>query len=310
MQSYIGRRQETYTGKMAVLRTFDLSVEELPALSLRLFGQAEAFCGGISTQLPSRRAGWLLAILALREGQPIERQSLAGLVWPDSSDDGALHNLRQTLAGLRRALGPAAELLTAVSPRSICMEMSDRIWVDALRFDKLAEATDPEAMERATDLYRGPLLEGCDEPFAIEHRGTRERAFLGLVERLAAHHSSHRDHSRAVALLRRAVATDPYHESAVRGLMTSLADSGEAPAALEAYRNFRSRLDQDLNTEPDPETKSLYRAIRKGTATQVRSSRAHSPADRHLPSYLTSLLGRELALPKSVPFSIGAAWSP
>ena len=99
----------------AFVPAIDSKPFELPELAIHLFGRMEVIVsGGDVARLPSRRAMWLLGILALRKGQPIERQSLAGIPWPDSSDARALHNLRQTLAGLPRVLGPAGEMIAAV----------------------------------------------------------------------------------------------------------------------------------------------------------------------------------------------------
>ncbi len=82
-----------------------LTADRPPVLDLRLFGQVEVSVSGKNiTSLLPKRALWLLAILALREGKPVERQSLAGMLWPEKTDEAALHNLRQLLAHLRRTL--------------------------------------------------------------------------------------------------------------------------------------------------------------------------------------------------------------
>ncbi|HWD40331.1 MAG TPA: BTAD domain-containing putative transcriptional regulator, partial [Fimbriimonas sp.] len=207
-----------------------------PRLTMRLFGEAEIVVDGSNpVQLPSRRAVWLLGILALRNGQPIERQRLAGLIWPDSSDASALHNLRQTLAGIRRSLGSAADLLANAFPRSILLKTGPEFWVDVIAFDSLSKESSFSSMEAAVELYRGPLLAGCDEPYLLEEREAREREYASLVERLGSRFASAQDHRKAIDAFRRVIATDPYRESAVRALMSSLVQSGEAAAALELY---------------------------------------------------------------------------
>jgi len=130
---------------------------ETPELAIYLFGQMEVILSGrpVTSPLP-RRATWLLAILAMRRGRPIERRSLAGLLWPENSDASALHNLRQILPGLRRALGPVGNLIRTVSPRSILLQPTNGVWVDAIVFDGLVADGSMLALERAVELYRGP----------------------------------------------------------------------------------------------------------------------------------------------------------
>ena len=121
-------------------------------LEILLFGSLEVRVEGkVVSRLPSRRAAWLLALLAIRNGRPIERNNLAGLLWPDSSDAAALHNLRQTLAGLRRALGPAGRLIETVSPRSILLRAGPELWVDAIEFDESCSGA-VASLERAIQL--------------------------------------------------------------------------------------------------------------------------------------------------------------
>src|SRR5690349_10439776 len=78
-----------------------LSVQLFGAFELRLANQP-------LPRLKLRKSRSLLAFLVLRQGGEVERDSLAGLLWPDSAQSPALHNLRNCLTDLRRALGPAA----------------------------------------------------------------------------------------------------------------------------------------------------------------------------------------------------------
>src|SRR5262249_31823613 len=105
-------------------------------------------------------------------------------------------------------------------------------------------------LERAVALYRGPLLEGCLEEWAIQEGQAREQAFLQALETLAHAAMQPGDHAEAARLLRRAVQTDPLRESAQRELMQALAGQGDYAAVTQLYREFRLRLHHELNTEP------------------------------------------------------------
>jgi DNA-binding SARP family transcriptional activator len=75
-------------------------------LTIRLFGRFEAQVHGAPLpHLRTRKAAWLLALLALQNGRPVERDWLAQLLWPESPH--FRESLRQRLKDLRRALGPS-----------------------------------------------------------------------------------------------------------------------------------------------------------------------------------------------------------
>src|SRR5436190_5033965 len=94
-------------------------------LVLRLFGSLEALVRGVSMPAPRTRKGlWLLALLALRNGAPAERQWLASLLWPDSEDALALYNLRRSLSDLRDVLAEEAPRLLSPTPRSVALNVA------------------------------------------------------------------------------------------------------------------------------------------------------------------------------------------
>lgn len=259
-----------------------------PELSIRLFGEVVATLrGGLGVRLPSRRSGWLLAMLAMRNGRPIERQVLAGILWPDSSDACGLQNLRQALVFLRKSLGALGQAIRTVRPRSLLLEPSPAIYVDVLDFDSAIQNGTMECLERAAGLYAGPLLDGWDEPFAIEQRDVRLRSYIEALQRLGSHYASLEDNTRAIKYLRLAAAADPYREPVFRSLMNCLARAGEGAAALETYRSLRRRLRSDLHAEPDSQTVQLYRSIRGLASNPPSKGRATS-----IPTPLTTLHGR------------------
>lgn len=261
-----------------------------PLLEIRLFGNPSVMVGRDATASLTKRAIWLLAILALRKGEAIERGKIAGMLWPDSPDAAALHNLRQTLAAIRRELGEAKDAVFAPTPRTVSLD-SKQASVDLWRFDELCARDGAEELEEALRLHREPLLLGCDEPFALAAREGRERAFLEAAERLAGLYLEQGNHAAAVPVLKRVLAEDPYRETVCRALMSSLAECGDGPSALEVFREFRSRLRREVRTDVSLETKALFQAIRT-KLTQPERSHEPKPSGPRLPAPLTSLVGR------------------
>jgi DNA-binding SARP family transcriptional activator len=73
-------------------------------LEVKLLGQFEVMRDGKRITIPTRNAQALFAFLILHPAKPQRRERLAGLLWPDSSEDSARSNLRHELWRLRKAL--------------------------------------------------------------------------------------------------------------------------------------------------------------------------------------------------------------
>src|SRR5262249_49411070 len=132
----------------------------------------------------ARSVEWLLALLALRAGREVSRSWLASTLWPESSGEQALYNLRRNLRDLRRALGPAADRLGSPTRDTLCLDLNDAA-VDVVAFDQAIAAGDEPSLKRAVAVYRGPLLEGCTEEWIVPERERRAETCLQALETLA-----------------------------------------------------------------------------------------------------------------------------
>jgi predicted ATPase/class 3 adenylate cyclase len=231
-------------------------------LEIRLFGSFEVSVHGQPLRrLRTRKGEWLVALLALRRGEELERGWLAGTLWPESRGEQALLSLRKTLQDLRQALGAEALRLHSPTRPTLCLDLTGAA-VDALAFDAAIARGDASALEEAAGLYRGPLLAECAEEWVFPERQAREEDYLSALETLAAHAVSRQDHGAAEPYLRRAAAVNPLRESPQRALMQVLAESGNYAAAVAVYRELREYLHREVNAEPAGETKALFEAIR------------------------------------------------
>ena len=252
-----------------------LPIQPAPStLDIRLLGPLQVEVEGQSLpRLHSRKGGYLLALLALRNSHPIERAFLSGTLWPDSEESQALFNLRQCLSNLRLTLGGQAHRLASPTPRTLCLDTAGA-WVDVVEFDQAVTRGDTASLEQAVALYRGPLLEGCLEEWVFPERLTREQAYLSALERLAEQALAGGKPGIAGEYLRRAILVDPLRESLQRTLMQALAAAGDYAAATQVYRTLRLLLHQEMHTQPDATTQTLFQQMR----TQAQRSPGITPA--------------------------------
>lgn len=240
-------------------------------LQLRLLGGFEAQVSG--TPVVCGRLGVrVLALLALRQGRETERAWLAATLWPDAEESRSRFYLRRTLSELREALGESA-LLVAEGSR-LRLEAQ----TDLQAFEQALQRQDTAT---ANALYRGPLLEGWHDDWALVERNRCEQALLAALESQA-----------DIPCLRRALTLDPLRESVVRALMQALAARGDAAAAQQEFRALRQRLAQQCLGEPDPQTVALARQL-KPSADQPAAKLRLADPPRPLPLPLTPLRGRD-----------------
>lgn len=239
------------------------------------------------TDFASAKTQALLAYLACT-GRRHSRDALATLLWSESGDEAARTSLRQSLASLKRLLGPyllierdAVEFNTR-SPHTL----------DVRQFETWVRG-DVQTQRDALALYHGDLLRGMAvknapefEEWLIVERERLRRLAVSAHRRVAEAEEREGDAGRALEHLRALVALEPLDEPAHRHLMLLLARSGQRAAALAQFEACRRALDRELGVPPEAATARLRERIHS----------AH--AIRHVPAETTPFVGREAELAK------------
>ncbi|MGH8913953.1 MAG: BTAD domain-containing putative transcriptional regulator, partial [Acidimicrobiia bacterium] len=243
-------------------------------LQILLLGPPEVSIDGRPIVVDTRKAIALLAYLVVEKSA--SRDSLAALLWAESSQERARATLRRTLSALRGAGG--ADLIEA--DRNLVMLVGDvSSDLDVLSAELVAtghhehDAGDVcgaciPHLRRATSLYRGDFLEGfsvkTSPDFEDWTRGVAESTRLRVgaaFNRLATALAANGEYPDAISSVSKWIELDPLHEPAHRFLMLLHAWAGDRPGAIEAYRNCVSILEQELGVPPLEETTELYEAI-------------------------------------------------
>jgi predicted ATPase/DNA-binding SARP family transcriptional activator len=269
---------EPGTPPMQLTRRETASAAGAAPLTISLFGPMQVLVRGAPLpRLRSRKGLWLLALLVRRQGRPVEREWLAGTLWPDADPSAAFANLRPVCSELRRALGPEGERLQSPNRQTLLLDLAGAA-ADVLAFDMAIRRRDPAFLEEAVALYQGPLLEGCEEEWVGQERVSRERQCIDALVMLGEQAAALSDPRDAGRYYQRALDLDPYHESARRGLMEALANSGDLNAALQVYRSLVELLRDDPLAAPDEQTTALYQrlrnAARRAAAGEPRRQRS------------------------------------
>ena len=231
-----------------------------PPLILSLFGRFEALRGETPlSSLHLRDGERLLAYLALHTGEAVASQEIVKLFWPseaqrDPGEQGNYPSLRQALFILRQALGPDAFRLTRPHRAAVMLNL-EGVETDVLIFDKLARQEGDEAAkawEEAVTRYRGPLLEGWTEPWAIAARRSRKREYERALRRLTQTALQAGNVPQAENWLRKLRSSRPDDEEAARDLLRLLTASGrhaEAKEVIEKLADIVNAAGRTLDAE-------------------------------------------------------------
>ncbi len=257
----------------------------------------------------------LLAYLAVEADRPQRRDTLIGLLWPDSPQSAARNSLRQGLTILRQAIGDQAAdpPYLFISRSALQFNRDAAHWLDVSAFTALLAACQrhrhrrPESckacarrLQQAVALYQGDFLDGFFLPgsglFEEWALLTRESLRLQMMEalgRLARYHEGRGGYGAALAVARRQLTMDPWREEVHRQVMRILSFIGERSAAMIQYETCRRLLAEELGVEPEAETTSLYKRIRDAGKGSPLGPVAPAPRPHNLPLQPTLFVGRE-----------------
>ena len=276
-----------------------------PRLALHLLGSPHIHLNDEPITLERRKSLALLAYLAVERGGH-SRESLSALLWPDTDQSSAFKNLRQVLWEIQKTIGEG----WLVVERDRVELSTEHMWLDVHEFESLfargCAESDPALRVRlladATKLYRNHFLTGFSlkdaHPFndwAYAEAEQLRQTFSTVLSKLAEDFSAIGQATQAIPHVRRLVGLDPLNEAAHRQLMEVYWLAGQPNAALKQYQDCEQILRKELNLDPQPETRELYKKIRKGEAKpiQVEKRTEIIPPQHNLPHQLSTFIGRE-----------------
>lgn len=251
---------------------------------LRIYslGPFEIYCG--EEWIPQRRTGKgraILKYLAARPRQPVLRDVLLEVLWPETEPHIANNRLKVAMHHLRQAFalrGPDHDCGEYILFHNGCYLFNPNItvWTDVEAFEghwrqgmrleragRLAEAI-PFYLQ-AEMLYRGDFLaEDLFEEWTLVRREELKDLYLMTLDKLSRYWLQTGNADRAIEGWKKIIAKDPWREDAYRHLMVCFARCRQRELALRWYDLCVQTLQTQLGLEPEPETVALYQRIRSG----------------------------------------------
>jgi len=269
----------------------------MDGLKILLLGSPSTSWQGRPFKLARRQARALLYRLA-SDLQPVSREHLGFLFWPDSSEAQAKRNLNRLLSYLHNALPDLQMLLLHEETAQL---NRDLVWSDAVEFAELCANKEVACGSQAIDLYRAAFLEGFYLPHSPEYdrwlaeqRQRYERLFLSAVARLIRTMIDAGEYRQAIPYAQKYLKIDSLAEEIHGKLIVCYAATGRRDRAQAQYEQLVTTLERELGVQPLPETTASYQASLRGEFPDRRDRPAPSTWSV-LPATHTPLLGRQEA---------------
>lgn len=246
-------------------------------LSISLLGIVRIAHQGKPTETGMGRAvKRLLGYLTLFRHRFHAREVLAGLFWGESSEDRARSNLSTTLWRLRKVLEPSSipsgAYLVTTSTGEIGINRKSDPWIDVEFFENQLKTClakpyrslnmkEVSQLEGALNLYKGELLEGIYDDWALHERERLRSLFVNGQIHLLRHYRHHKAWEKGLTCGKNVLSLDPLREEIHREMMRLYFGNGQRALALRQYEKCHEILASELDVLPMEETQILYAQI-------------------------------------------------
>ena len=140
-------------------------------LEVRLIGKFEIQSDGKPVILSSRAAQSLFAYLILTAGTLHRREKLAGMFWPEESEQKARAYLRNELWRIRKALPQTSKVEYLLADNlTVGFNPSSSYWLDVAALKDISDNATTDEMIAGFSHYEGELLPGFYEDWVALER--------------------------------------------------------------------------------------------------------------------------------------------
>ncbi len=257
------------------------SSAQRPSLTIYYLSPFQVYLDETPVERWSNGKGKLIfKYLGTRHGQPVAKEILMEMFWPNAKPQAARNNLNVAICGLRHTLAKVNPEYSYVLYKDGCYLLNPElhVWTDHESFlghfkaaqkyelqGKIESAFSEYRLANALyqqDFLTENLYEDWAEPISRELKNFHTT----LLERLSLLYFDQRDYESCATVCRKALLADSCHEDFHRLLMRCYSRLGHTHLALRQYHYCKEALGRELNAAPGIETRRLYEQIRLGEA--------------------------------------------
>ena len=249
-------------------------------LQVGLFGGVRATHNNWITEIQlTRENQGLLAYLLLQRHKAHSREILADMFWGEHSQQKARGSLNTALWKLKKALEPegipAGTYLRNSHMGEVGFNRDSHYWLDVEVFEhgidqilncpfEAVQEKDLTELNKILGLYKGDLLEGLYNDWALRERERLRALYLRSLIYLLQFYDFHHAYEKAIGYGQRILDLDPLREEIHREMIRLYWENGQRAMAVRQYEICRVTLDKELGISPMEDTQRIYTQILTG----------------------------------------------
>ncbi|GAC1382629.1 MAG: hypothetical protein NVS4B7_17750 [Ktedonobacteraceae bacterium] len=276
----------------------------MPMLNIQLFGK---FCVRRGEQLlegfDARKVQELFCYLLLHRDHSLPRETLASILWPDTTTVQSKKSLRQALWQLQSVLGShnasVEERVLLVEPDWIRLNSEADLRLDTAVLENAFQLVQKipgheldiqqaQMLQSVVQLYHGPLLEGWYQDWCLYERERLQSMYLAMLDKLMGYCEVYRDYETGLLYGMRIMCYDRARERTHRRLMRLHYLNGDRTAALRQFEQCTDALDEELGVGPSKPTIALY--------AQIQADQLEGPVPILVSNETTAAITKTLAV--------------
>src|SRR5919109_3938675 len=240
-------------------------------LQIRLLGQFDIRVDGKRVTIPTRAAQSLLAYLVLTAGTSQRREKLAGMLWPEITEENARKNLRQELWRIRKAISTPHSTKNdylIANKMALKFNREAEYWLDVAQMER--PDLDLQSLIANLSLYQGELLPGFYDEWITLERERIQAVFDTRMEQLLEQLITAERWIAVQEWGERWLTLSNEREPAYRALILASGVRGDIAKVASLYQRCTEELQESLGVEPSAETRALYDRFLKGAKVSPR----------------------------------------
>ena len=225
----------------------------MSTMTCKLFGVPQILKDGQPVFLPYSKINALLYYILV--SKVVSREELAGLLWPDETDETARRNLRNAIYQAKKALGTNIIL----SPKKSLLMLNENLDL-TLDIDQFLQAPQENLHLYTGEFLQGFFLKGAEtyEYWIVKMRNYYKEKFFSECYQKVADDLDARRYDQVETHIRYLMELDEYDERAFRLLLRFYQETGRNGKVIESYYEFAKLLRRELGVAPDQTTKEIY----------------------------------------------------
>ena len=252
----------------------------MSSLQITLFGCVRVTHNNWLTEIKlTRDIQALLAYLLLQRHRIHSREALAGIFWGEYTQEKSHGSLNTALWKLKKILEPkgipAGTYLISGHSHEVGFNHESQYWLDVEIFEEKANSlltsdwhtvneSHAHELKKSLEFYKGELLEGFYEDWALHERERLRALHLKSLIYLLHYCGFHAMYEQAIAYGQQILNVNSLREEIHREMMRIYVGNGQRALALQQYEICRAILAKELGISPMEDTQALYTEIFTG----------------------------------------------